>query len=150
MKKSLIQFFNYDRVRCYCSFKQKDIILFLRSIFDCYGKQIHFIHFTFMTDEELLVVNQTYLNHDTYTDVITFSLSSFCIESDVFISYEMMRYNADKYKVSCEEELLRLLIHGCLHLCDFNDKSEEEKKLMREKENYWMSCFYKFVSRGTE
>lgn len=145
----MIQFFNYNQVRRHCSFKQKDIILFLRSIFDYYGKEVHFIHFTFMTDEELLALNQTYLDHDTYTDIITFSLSSVCVESDVFISYERMRYNADKYKVSCEEELLRLLIHGCLHLCAFNDKSEQEQKIMREKENYWISDFYKFVSRGT-
>jgi len=84
-----------------------------------------------------------YLNHDTLTDIITFDNSEEddVIEGDIFISVERVQDNAEKYKVSELNELNRVLAHGLLHLVGYMDKSESDKKLMREKENYYLNLW---------
>ena len=77
-----------------------------------------------------------YLNHDTYTDIITFPYAqSPIVESDIFISIDRVKENAATFKTSFEKELLRVIIHGVLHLCGYGDKTDEEKQLMRAKED---------------
>lgn len=98
------------------------------------------INYIFCSDEYLLEINQDYLNHDTYTDIITFdtSLSPSEIAGDIFISTERVMENAKDYKVSFHDELYRVMAHGILHLCGYNDETEEEVEKMRERESYYL------------
>ena len=90
----------------------------------------------FTSNEQLKLINQEYLNHNYFTDVITFDYTSENVVSgDIFISVDQVKLNAEMYAVSFQEELRRVLIHGVLHLMGYNDASVEEKELMREKEN---------------
>ncbi|MDR0733726.1 MAG: tRNA uridine-5-carboxymethylaminomethyl(34) synthesis enzyme MnmG [Dysgonamonadaceae bacterium] len=90
----------------------------------------------FCSDAEILRINRQYLNHDYYTDIITFDYTeNGRVSGDLFISTDTVRSNAEKFGTIYEEELLRVIIHGVLHLCGFKDKTPEDKKIMREKEN---------------
>ncbi len=99
------------------------------------------INYIFCSDEYLLQINRQYLNHDYLTDVITFPYSEkpAALESDIFISVDRCRENAKTYDVRAEEEIHRVMIHGFLHLCGYDDKTPEEKKLMSQKEDYYLS-----------
>lgn len=99
------------------------------------------INYIFCSDEYLHKINLEQLNHDTYTDVITFQYndSEEAIESDIYISIDRIRENAEKFKVTFEEELHRVMVHGILHMIGYNDKSEKEEEEMREKENASLS-----------
>lgn len=94
------------------------------------------LNYIFMTDEELLKINIEYLNHDTYTDIITFDNSEIKgkIESDIFISVERVEANAQKFNTTFENELLRVMAHGLLHLCGYKDKKKTDIEMMRKKE----------------
>lgn len=101
----------------------------------------------FCNDDYLLNINKTYLNHDYYTDIITFDYSDKShLSGDLFISLDRVKENALKYNATFLNELSRVVYHGTLHLCGFKDKSEEDLFVMREKENYYLK---KFVSRET-
>jgi probable rRNA maturation factor len=101
------------------------------------------LDYVFCTDDELLGINQKYLNHDTYTDIITFDYSSGkTLSGDIFISTERVAENALVYKVSLETELLRVMCHGVLHLMGFSDKTDDEKVLMRGKEEEKIKLFH--------
>jgi rRNA maturation RNase YbeY len=94
----------------------------------------------FCSDEYLLEMNKTHLNHDYYTDIITFNyVDDNLISGDLFISVDRVKENAVKFDVSFNEELYRVILHGVLHLVGYNDKTDEEKKVMREKENYYLN-----------
>jgi rRNA maturation RNase YbeY len=91
--------------------------------------------FVFCSDEYLHRLNMEYLQHDTYTDIITFPYADPPVVSgDIFISIERVRENSLAFSTSFERELLRVIVHGVLHLCGYKDKTDEEEKLMREKE----------------
>ncbi|MDR1895552.1 MAG: rRNA maturation RNase YbeY [Prevotellaceae bacterium] len=103
------------------------------------------ISFIFCSDEYLLDINKTYLRHDYYTDVITFDYctqktpkSKIKVSGDIFISIKTVRANAQKFGVTFEQELTRVMYHGVLHLCGYKDKSPKDKKVMKEKENYYL------------
>ena len=100
------------------------------------GFEIELLNYIFCNDEYLHQINLEYLNHDTYTDIITFDNSEKdkTVESDIFISVERVRENAAKFETSFENELARVLIHGVLHLLGYPDKSPEEAEIMRSKE----------------
>ncbi|UII81589.1 rRNA maturation RNase YbeY [Flagellimonas sp. CMM7] len=101
------------------------------------------LDYVFCTDDYLLSINQEYLNHDTYTDIITFDYSDGkSISGDIFISTERVEENALAYKVSREEEFLRVMSHGVLHLIGFGDKTKEEQELMRKKEEEKIKLFH--------
>ena len=98
------------------------------------------LSFVFCSDAYLLKMNIDYLKHDFYTDVITFDYTEGdIISGDVFISIERIKENAEKYNVSFENELQRVMIHGVLHLVGYKDKTEEELKQMRKKENEYLN-----------
>jgi rRNA maturation RNase YbeY len=99
------------------------------------------INYIFCSDEYLLKLNKDYLNHTTYTDIITFdnSLEESFIEGEIYISIDRVRENAEKFNASFDEELHRVLIHGVLHLLGYKDKSIREKSLMRKKEDAYLS-----------
>ena len=101
-----------------------------------YGKKIGEIHYIFCDDEKILEINRQFLQHDYYTDIITFD---YCegdtLSGDIFISIDTVTANAKEYSVSFDEELKRVMIHGILHLCGQNDKTADEQQEMRIKEN---------------
>ena len=101
------------------------------------------INYIFCDDDYLVEINQQYLDHDTLTDIISFDYSiGKELHGDVYISIERVRENAVDFKVPFEEELKRVLIHGVLHYCGYKDKSEEDEKLMRQKEEEKMKMFH--------
>lgn len=94
------------------------------------------LNYSFTSDESLLKINIEYLKHNTYTDIITFNYNEGKkISGDIFISIDRVKENAMKFEVAFEEELLRVMIHGILHLCGYKDKSKTDSDLMRKKEN---------------
>ncbi len=98
------------------------------------------LNFIFCSDAYLLGLNQSYLSHETLTDVITFdhSLKKGQIEGDIFISIERVAENADIFSQTESDELHRVMIHGVLHLCGYSDKGEKETLKMREKEAFYL------------
>ena len=102
------------------------------------------LNYIFFDDHQLLELNQNYLNHDTYTDIITFDNAEeeSTIESDIFISIDRVKENAASFDASFEQELRRVMAHGVLHLLGFGDKTEAEKQIMREQEEMWVSEFW--------
>ncbi|RVU24218.1 rRNA maturation RNase YbeY [Sandaracinomonas limnophila] len=104
------------------------------------GKKIVELNYIFCSDSYLLEINKQYLNHNTLTDIITFDQSEKPnqIEGDIYISYERVLENGRTLKTE-ENELYRVIAHGLLHLCGYKDKSEEEEKTMREKENFYLT-----------
>jgi len=104
-------------------------------------KRVAELNFIFCSDEYLLTINKQYLDHDTYTDIVTFDSSEEedVIAGDIFISVERTRENASKFGVSDVDELHRVIIHGVLHLCGFLDKKKEDKALMTTKENEYLA-----------
>ncbi|RYZ87796.1 MAG: rRNA maturation RNase YbeY [Proteobacteria bacterium] len=102
---------------------------------------IEALSYIFCDDEYLLQMNQEYLDHDTYTDVITFDYSEEegIIEGDIFISIDRIKENAEQLKVSFTDELHRVMAHGLLHLLGYSDKTEEAQQEMRQKEDKCLS-----------
>lgn len=105
------------------------------------GSKIKELSFVFCSDAYLLEMNQSYLNHDTYTDIITFDTGEKpgLIMGDIFISIERVRENAKAFGVNERDELHRVMIHGLLHLLGYGDKSKAEKEKMTERENHYLS-----------
>ncbi len=94
----------------------------------------------FCSDEYLLQVNRQYLNHDYYTDIVTFNyVEDSVISGDLFISVDRVKENAETFQSEFVVELYRVVFHGVLHLVGYNDKTEEEQRQMRQKEDYYLS-----------
>ncbi len=93
----------------------------------------------FCSDNYLLKINQNYLNHDYFTDIITFDYSGDTISGDLFISYERVVENSKTHKTLLSDELNRVVVHGVLHLIGYKDKSASEEKKMRQLENKYLS-----------
>ena len=99
--------------------------------------------FVFCDDDYLLHINQTFLKHTTLTDIITFDYATTqVIHGDIFISTQRVKENAIKYEKYLDNEMLRVMAHGMLHLLGFNDKTDEERVLMREKEEETIQLFH--------
>ncbi len=100
------------------------------------------IQFVFTNDESLLEINKSFLNHNTLTDIITFD---YCeekkVNGEIYISVERVKENAKKFNVDFENEILRVIIHGVLHLCGYKDKSKSDAEFMRKKENAALKLF---------
>ena len=124
--------------------KRTELKSFIESIFKKEGKKLESVNYIFSTDKAVLDINQQFLAHNLYTDIITFDLSetSF-IQAEIYISIDRVRENALQLGVSFKRELLRVLFHGILHLCGYKDKSKTDIKLMREKEDLYLSKFLK-------
>tara|TARA_B100000929_G_C15255442_1_gene334789 strand:+ start:23 stop:433 length:411 start_codon:yes stop_codon:yes gene_type:complete len=103
-------------------------------------KTIGDINIIFCDDTFLLIKNKKYLNHSSLTDILTFDFSTKkSLSGDIFISTERVKENATKYNVPFNNELNRVIIHGVLHLLGYKDKTEKEKKIMRKKEDFYLS-----------
>lgn len=117
---------------------------FLISLFKENNQQLDMLHYVFCDDREILEINRQYLQHDYYTDIITFDLrekSSEPMTADIFVSVDTVRSNAAMLNVSFLKELHRVIFHGALHLCGYNDKTEEEAILMRKKEDEYLQKY---------
>jgi len=106
------------------------------------GYKLKELTYIFCSDEYLLQINQQYLNHDTYTDIITFDNSEIAgvIIGDIFISIDRIRENAAKYSIPDTDELHRVIIHGALHLLGYKDKTVVTKKKMTQKEDFYLNA----------
>lgn len=122
---------------------------FILKLVDKEGPGVSFINYIFCSDSYLLKINKDFLNHDTYTDIITFQYTGprEPVQSDIYISIDRLRENARLYKTSFIRELYRVVFHGALHLCGYKDKSKTDTQLMRAKEDYYLS---QYVSRETK
>jgi rRNA maturation RNase YbeY len=113
------------------------------SIIDTESKVEGTINYIFCDDSYLLKINEEYLKHDTLTDIISFDYSiGKELHGDIFISIERVRENAVDYRVEFAEELNRVMAHGILHYCGYNDKNKEDELVMRLKEEEKMSMFH--------
>jgi len=116
--------------------KRRKIAQWVKQIAALYGKKTGDINYLFCSDSKILEVNRTYLQHDYFTDIITFDYSeSNRISGDLYISLDTVKSNAEKFGTKYEEELSRVIIHGILHLCGQNDKTPEERAIMTQKED---------------
>lgn len=127
--------------------QKKAISHWLASIISKEQKKLLAISYIFCTDEYLHQINVQYLQHNTYTDIITFDNADETneIEADIFISIDRVKDNAQTYKVSFENELLRVIAHGVLHLIGYNDKNKEQAAIMRQKENEAIALYKKLI-----
>ncbi len=114
----------------------------IQSVAAYYGKRVGNIHYIFCNDDRILEVNRQFLRHDYYTDVITFDYSEGTILSgDIFISTDTVRSNAEQQKTPYEQELLRIIIHGVLHLTGQGDKTPETHEEMTRKEEHALRLY---------
>jgi rRNA maturation RNase YbeY len=121
-------------------FSRRKILNWIKETILNEGKTLGDVSLIFCSDEYLLDVNKKYLNHDYYTDIITFDyVEDKIISGDIFISSDRVRENANQFNVSFEMELFRIIIHGILHLLGYKDKTKKDKSLMTEKENFYLS-----------
>lgn len=116
--------------------KKRETTGWIKSVAATYGKKIGEIAYIFCSDEKILEVNKQYLQHDYYTDIITFD---YCagdrLSGDIFISLDTVRTNAEQFRQPYERELHRVIIHGILHLCGIDDKGPGEREIMEAAEN---------------
>ena len=105
------------------------------------------ITYVFCSDQFLLEMNKNFLNHDSFTDIITFDLteSKNDLLGEIYISVERVKENAKKFQTTYTDELHRVIFHGILHLCGFKDKTEKDQKVMRENEDYCLENFKKEI-----
>jgi probable rRNA maturation factor len=124
--------------------KRKSIRQMLDTIAENHGYIIQNICYIFMSDDELLEINQSHLQHDDYTDIITFDLSDTeaSIDGEIYISVDRIKENAIKFQCSEEDELIRVLSHGVLHLMGYKDKSEKDSQKMRDAENKSIEIYH--------
>ena len=116
--------------------------IWLQEIITTEEKKLGDINYIFCDDEYLLKVNQEYLQHDYYTDIITFDyVKGKTISGETFVSWQRISDNASTLSKDYEEELRRVLAHGVLHLSGYKDKTEEEEKLMRSKEDFYLAKY---------
>ena len=119
-----------------------DYTAWLKDIILSEEKKLGEINYIFCDDEYLLKVNQDYLQHDYYTDIITFDyVKGKTISGEIFVSLQRISDNASTLSKNYEEELRRVLAHGILHLCGYKDKTEEEELLMRSKEDFYLAQY---------
>ncbi len=116
--------------------KRREVTAWIRAVAAAHGKRVGDIGYLFVDDEKILEVNNEYLGHDYYTDIITFDYTEGDrISGDMVISLDTVRTNAEQFDKTYDEELHRVIIHGVLHLCGINDKGPGEREIMEAEEN---------------
>ena len=115
--------------------KKRETTAWIRRVADTYGKKVGDVNYIFCNDERILEVNREYLQHDYYTDIITFDYTEGnTISGDLFISLDTVKTNSEQFCTEYDEELHRTIIHGILHLCGINDKGPGEREIMEAAE----------------
>lgn len=116
-----------------------------------YGFKLGTLNYIFCSDAEILKINMQYLNHDYFTDIITFPYSEeSTLSADIFISIDTVRFNAENFNQKFEDELNRVIIHGVLHLIGFRDNTKVEKEKMREEENKSVLIFKELFNKDAK
>ena len=116
--------------------QRRFVTAWLKKLAENYGKQVGEIAYIFCDDEKILEVNRQFLQHDYYTDIITFDYDEGdVISGDIFISLDTVRSNSEQFHTDYEQEFYRVMAHGVLHLCGINDKGPGERAIMEEAEN---------------
>ena len=124
--------------------RRRDVSRWVRQVAASYGRRVGEIGYLFCDDEKILEVNREYLSHDYYTDIITFDYTDGdVINGDLVISLDTVRSNAELFGKEYDDELLRVIIHGILHLCGINDKGPGERELMEAAENKALAMYGK-------
>lgn len=126
---------------------KRDTTAWVKAVAASYGKRVGEIAYIFCDDEKILEVNRQYLQHDYYTDIITFD---YCrgnvLSGDLFISLDTVRSNAELFNKTYDEELRRVVIHGILHLCGINDKGPGEREIMEAAEDNALALLSKTLA----
>ena len=118
------------------SIKKRETTAWVRAVAATYGKKVGDVSYIFCNDKRILEVNREFLQHDYYTDIITFDYTEGdVISGDLFISLDTVRSNSEQFATEYDEELHRTIIHGILHLCGINDKGPGEREIMEAAEN---------------
>jgi len=122
-----------------------ELKLFIAEILRKEGRKLSNLTYVFCDDDYLLNINRQHLKHDFYTDIITFDLSETnkLITGEIYISTDRVRDNALQLSTSLNEELHRVIFHGALHLCGYRDKTREEERQMRQKEDFYLKLYFK-------
>lgn len=117
---------------------------FIEDLFKREEQGLNQLQYVFCTDEYLLQLNQEFLQHDTYTDIVTFELSPDpeVTEGEIYISIDRVKENAEQFGVTENYELHRVMFHGALHLCGYKDKSKKEQEIMRQKEDEYLKLYF--------
>ncbi len=139
MGQTPINFFTED---LNFTLKQKGLIrTWIKDTIVAENHRLRVLNLIFCSDDYLLTINQQYLDHDTYTDIITFdnSENKLEIKGDIFISIDQIRENAKKLNIAEKDELHRVIIHGTLHLLSYSDKGKSSKEIMTQKEDFYLS-----------
>lgn len=125
---------------------EKKVTRWIKSTIRGFDKVTGIITLVFCTDDKILEINREYLQHEYYTDIITFDYSKKDIVSgDVFISVETVQANAEKYEVTFEKEILRVIIHGILHLCGLEDDTPDAQRIMTFNEDNALLRYFEIV-----
>ena len=134
-------FFLVDRITLKDRNKLKN---FIRDLFKKQGKKPETINYIFCSDQYLLAINKKYLKHNYYTDIITFDLSDNEkeLKAEIYISIDRVKENARRLGLSINSELHRVIFHGSIHLCGYNDKKRKEKERMREMEDQLLDQYF--------
>lgn len=142
LSKRMIKFINHDRN---FNFSRKTVLKeFIVELFKREKRKAGTIQYIFCSDEYLLQMNRQFLQHDYYTDIITFDLGNTDqVDAEIYISTDRVKENAAGFDEPLKRELLRVIFHGALHLCGYGDKTKSEITLMRLKENEYLKRFEK-------
>lgn len=128
----------------YPKFKLKQarkIKLWINSVAGGENKKIDYAHYIFVSDQYLLELNKSALQHDYFTDIITFPYAYDPVQCEIYISIDRVKDHALLYQHSCEKELHRVMVHGMLHMCGYDDTSKAKKIKMTTREDYWLKQF---------
>ncbi len=129
--------------------RKRDTSRWIKAVAATHGRKVGEIGYMFVDDEKILEVNNEYLGHDYYTDIITFDYDEGdVLNGDLVISLDTVRTNAEFFNKVYEDELNRVIIHGILHLCGINDKGPGEREIMEENENKALALLKEMSSRS--
>jgi rRNA maturation RNase YbeY len=133
-----VRFF-FEEILLFKGLKRQEAKKIIRQILTDFSFTPGDINYVFTSDDNLLAMNRQFLNHDYYTDILTFPVyDQQTVHGDVFISIERVTENAAKYKIPADEELMRVMIHGALHLCGMEDNTPARKKKMTALEDQYL------------
>ena len=140
--------YNADGVKM-PAIRKRDTTRWIRAVAATYGRTVGEVGYMFVNDDKILEVNNEYLGHNYYTDIITFDYDEgSVINGDVVISLDTVRSNAAQFGKAYDDELHRVIIHGILHLCGINDKSPAEREIMEANENEALALLHEMFPEG--
>lgn len=140
--------YNADGVKM-PAIRKRDTTRWIRAVAATYGRTVGEVGYMFVNDAKILEVNNEYLGHNYYTDIITFDYDEgSTINGDVVISLDTVRSNAAQYGKAYDDELHRVIIHGILHLCGINDKGPGEREIMEANENKALALLHEMFPEG--